>query len=128
MKVYKEKSIRTNNFNNDPKKIIDLWQEVMTKFPEYKGDWYGVYHEYESDFKGNYTLTICTDTDIANTNEIIPIESNNYKTFEVTSSYELAYVWQKIWDLEIKESLNRAYTIDYEKYSNYEITIHIALK
>ena len=127
MEVYKVRSIRTNNFNNDPKEILDLWQVVMIKYHDYKGNWYGVYHEYDTDFKGDYTLTICSDSDIAHTKKIV-IDTNNYKIFDVKSIEKIGNVWQKIWDLEIKESINRAYTIDYEKYSKGDITINIALK
>jgi len=128
MKVYEIKSIKTNNFNDDVVKIMNLWQEVLMNYEDYDGNWYGIYHEYESNFKGDYTLSICNEGISNSEEEIIIDKDNKYKIFEVSSNNDISKVWQEIWDLEEKGLLKRAYTIDYEKYSKDEITIHIALK
>ncbi len=128
MKLHKVKSIRANNFSDDIAKIIDLWQESIMNNENYTGNWYGVYHEYESDFKGDYTLSICNEDISSNKDNIVIDDKQKYETFEVKSRDDLPKVWQKIWDLELKGQLKRAYTIDYEKYSQDSITIHIALK
>ncbi|MBZ9570956.1 hypothetical protein KQY27_05295 [Methanobrevibacter sp. TMH8] len=128
MKLHKVKSTRANNFSDDIAKIIDLWQESIMSNENYTGNWYGVYHEYESDFKGDYTLSICNEDISSNKDNIIIDDKQKYETFEVKSRDDLPKVWQKIWDLELKGQLKRAYTIDYEKYSKNNITIHIALK
>jgi len=128
MKVHEVKSIKTNNFNDDVTKIMDLWQEVMINYKDYTGNWYGIYHEFDSDFKGDYTLSICNDNISSSEKEIVIDDDKKYKIFEVDSDNDISTVWQKIWDLEEKGLLKRNYVIDYEKYSNGEITIHIGLK
>ena len=61
-------SIRTNNFQDEHcvEKIQALWQEQEGAVKEAfaKGEpVYAVYHDYASDYKGDYSLSICRLTD-----------------------------------------------------------------
>lgn len=123
---------RLNNFK-DPDiagKIQKLWEEASIKIPQEKEiNKYAVYSEYESNYKGDYTLFIGVDK-IDSHKEII-IEEENYQIFPVDtlSPYGIIMVWQKIWKMEEEGLLNRAYTVDYEKYySDGKVEIFIALK
>ncbi|WP_443863111.1 GyrI-like domain-containing protein [Fusobacterium ulcerans] len=122
---------RLNNFK-DPditSKIQKLWHETSMKLPEKDLNKYAVYSEYESDYKGDYTLFIGADN--INSHKEIIIEEENYQIFSVerSSSDGIVKTWQKIWEMEEKGLLNRAYTVDYEKYyPDGKVEIFIALK
>jgi predicted transcriptional regulator YdeE len=124
-KLYIVDSIETNNFN-DPlimQKIDGLWQKAMTLCQKNQIK-YGVYHDYESDFKGNYTISVATDADNGN----VPLEvSGEYMVFDVDVKIEnpILESWKKIWSIP----LDRAYTFDFEQYNlDGTIQIYIALK
>src|SRR5690606_27968725 len=90
---------------------------------------YGVYYDYESDYKGDYSLGVAIEGDGTSIIEIPTTE--NYKIFNVDTTDEqgIFKTWSKIWDLEEVGTLKRAYTFDYEKYyPNGEIDVHIAIE
>jgi predicted transcriptional regulator YdeE len=105
--------METNNFN-DPQimqKTSGLWQKVTAILPKDVVK-YGLYHKYENDFKGNYTLTVA----IESANGSAPLEiDGNYYVFDVTTTLEnpIVSAWQKIWNMYI----NRSYTFDFEQYN-----------
>ncbi|MED4285207.1 effector binding domain-containing protein [Priestia megaterium] len=133
MKLKILKSIRTNNFNDIylVDKIQRIWREASIHFPKEKVATYGVYHKYSSNYKGDYTLSIAIEGD-SNTSETtltIP-DDTKYKQFQVDLKDELGVIntWKKIWELEEKGELMRAYTYDFEKYDpNGKIEIFIAI-
>ncbi|BDH61682.1 AraC family transcriptional regulator [Lysinibacillus sp. PLM2] len=124
-------SIRTNNFNdqNIMQKISKMWSEASNFLSSQDKVLYGLYYNYESDYKGDYTLSVAIE-DIENESSInIPITP--YKIFKVESSDEFGILntWKEIWNLEEKGILERAYSFDFEKYDhNGQIEIHIAIK
>jgi predicted transcriptional regulator YdeE len=77
-KLYVVDCIRTNNFTDNlvVQKIANLWQEGKRKIPNGVKK-YGIYHDYKSDFKGDYTLSLATD-----------IESSN-KKLEFAGKYQI---------------------------------------
>lgn len=130
MELYILESIRTNNFT-DPdmyNKIVGVWQNVH-KRPEVENEAkYGVYHNYENNYKGDYDLSIATSS-LTTAKKLTPSEQG-YIIFKVDSSKEngVFEAWQHIWALEESGELSRAYTIDYEKYDiDGSIEIHIAV-
>ncbi|MDU1910854.1 GyrI-like domain-containing protein [Fusobacterium sp.] len=131
-KVYVLSEKRLNNFKDSDiaEKIQKLWYETNLKIPQEKEiSKYGIYSEYESNYKGDYTLFIGVDG-AASYKEII-IEEENYQVFSVDTSspYGIIMAWEKIWEMEEKGLLNRAYTVDYEKYyPDGKVEIFIALK
>lgn len=124
--------LRTNNFKDGDvaEKIKNLWTEVMKKIKDKKDmALYGVYTEYESNYRGDYTLFIGSEE--AESKEELIIEEDKFHIFNVDTSKEngVAETWQKIWNLEKDKKINRAYTVDFEKYyPDGKIEIYIALK
>ena len=37
-------------------KITEMWKEASNRLTNYENNIYGVYHEYESNYKGDYLL------------------------------------------------------------------------
>ncbi|MFE4349899.1 GyrI-like domain-containing protein [Peribacillus butanolivorans] len=127
--VYIIDDIRTNNFTDENlfDKIGSLWNK-MNDFNIENDIKYGVYHQYTSNYRGDYTLTIATETPVSNEKIIIP--ENEYKVFKcLQDEHSIGETWKKIWQLEDEKKLNRAYSLDYEKYyPDGKVEIHIAIK
>lgn len=125
--LYVVGAIRTNNFT-DPKmmeKIMGLWNEVGTLDLPEDAVIYGIYHNYESDFRGDYDLTVAVSHPISTTKIILPEEK--YQKFSVDGSEEngLLKSWERIWQADLK----RKYTFDFEKYnSDGSVEIYIAIQ
>lgn len=132
MKLTVINSIRTNNFNDDliMQKISKLWKEAFNQLTNHENITYGVYHDYESDYKGDYSLSIAIEN--SDREPFIEIPNNEkYEIFKVDTSEEqgIFNTWNKIWDREEEGTLKRAYTYDFEKYyPNGDIEVHIAVK
>ncbi|WMT41632.1 AraC family transcriptional regulator [Paenibacillus sp. D2_2] len=130
MELYILESTRTNNFT-DPEmynKIVGLWQNVQNRLEVEQLAKYGVYHNYENNYKGDYDLSTATSSFI--TSKKLTLSDQGYKIFKVDNSREngVFETWQQIWALEESGELDRAYTFDYEKYEvNGEIEIFIAV-
>ncbi|MGP4041212.1 GyrI-like domain-containing protein [Gracilibacillus sp. D59] len=123
-------SIRTNNFNDEQmmEKIQNMWKEAYRRLEGKNDTVYGVYYDYESDFEGDYSIGVGIEN-VENGNMLISDQAN-YNVYKVASSEEegILRTWQKIWGLEESGELERAYTVDFEKYlPNGEIEIHIAI-
>lgn len=124
-------SIETNNFN-DPnvlERIQGVWMSSHRKLSGYSGNIFGVYHKYSSDYKGDYTLSVATDS--LYFNDVEPITSEgSYVVFKVKDNLQenILAEWQKIWKLEEEKKIHRAYAVDFEKYApNGEIEIFISV-
>ncbi|MBK5458497.1 MULTISPECIES: GyrI-like domain-containing protein [unclassified Peribacillus] len=95
--VYIIGDIRTNNFTDENlfDKIGSLWNK-MNDFNIENDIKYGVYHQYTSNYRGDYTLTIATETPVSNEKIIIP--ENEYKVFEcLQDEHSISETWKKIW-------------------------------
>lgn len=123
--------IRTNNFNDERvmQKITDMWKGASIELSNYKGNTYGLYYEYESDYKGDYTLGVAiegkSESSIAIPHDI------KHEIFKVNTDEEqgIFNAWNEIWKKEEEGQLNRAYTYDFEKYyPDGNIDIYIAVK
>jgi predicted transcriptional regulator YdeE len=124
--------VRTNNFNDNllMQKITGLWKEASNRLTNQDIIIYGVYHDYESDYKGDYTLSIAIEDSKSEPSLEIP-NNAKYEIFNVDSAEEQGIIntWKKIWERENSGTLKRAYTYDFEKYyPNGEIEIYIAIK
>ncbi|MBM7542787.1 GyrI-like domain-containing protein [Amphibacillus cookii] len=132
MKLAIISSIRTNNFNDERimQKITEMWKEASHHLSKHEGVTYGVYHNYESDYKGDYSLSIGIEDN--NGPSIIEIpEKENYEIFKVNTTEEhgISNAWSKIWHQEENGTIERVYSFDFEKYyPNGEIEIYIAIK
>ncbi len=125
-------SVRTNNFKDKAimQKIDDMWKDAGSALKNHKEVTYGLYYDYESDYKGDYTLSVAIESN--NNASTIKIPSiNKYEIFEVDTSdnFGIFNTWKEIWEREEKRDLARAYTFDFEKYyPNGQMEIHIAVK
>ncbi len=123
--------IRTNNFNDEHvmQKIADMWKNASTVLPNNNDNVYGLYHDYESNYKGDYTLCVAVEGKDKSSIEIP--EDTKYDVFKVNTSDEqgILKTWNEIWKKEDKGQLKRAYTYDFEKYyPDGNIDIFIAVK
>ncbi|WP_332646068.1 GyrI-like domain-containing protein [Lysinibacillus sp. 54212] len=125
-------SIKTNNFEdpNMPIVIGELWERTTAMLQDYEGAIYGVYDTYMSNYKGDYRLSVAVES--SRGGETIRIKDDQkYRVFSVDKEIEQGVykMWQTIWGLEEAGDLQRAYTVDFERYSPAgEIEIYIALK
>ncbi|WZU02553.1 hypothetical protein MGH68_06270 [Erysipelothrix sp. D19-032] len=84
--------------------------------PALEGDIYAIYTDYHSDYRGDYGFALATQE--PRTEMMIPITPNiDYHVFDVVDR-DVAGTWKYIWELEDAGLLNRAYTIDYERYKD----------
>ena len=123
--------VRTNNFNDELilQKITDMWKHASSELVDYKGITYGLYHEYESDYKGDYT--VCVAIEEENESPVVIPRETKYEIFKVNPDDEQGVynVWKEIWKREEEGQLKRAYTYDYEKYDqDGNIDIWIAVE
>ncbi len=126
------KSVRTNNFKDEAimQKISEMWKEASSILANQDEVKYGLYYDYESDYKGDYTLSVAIESGNNDSTVKIP-DTAKYEIFQVDTSEELGILnaWREIWDREEKGDLERAYSFDFEKYDqNGQIEIHIAVK
>lgn len=125
-------SIKTNNFEEPNMAIVigELWQRAGAMLQGYEGMIYGVYDKYMSNYKGDYRLSVAIEA--SNSGETISIkDEQQYRVFSVDKGIEQGVykMWQIIWGLEEAGELQRAYTVDFEKYTpTGDIEIYIALK
>ncbi|MEI5991951.1 hypothetical protein A5881_003490 [Enterococcus termitis] len=103
--------IRTNNDRLD--EIIGLWNQVPTM--KLEGDFYAVYSNYESNFKGDYDLLVGNEQ--AEYTDFTVITTGDYVEIPVKDAnpQSVGEAWQAIWkdeDLEKK----RSYQTDLEYY------------
>ena len=120
MKFSKIHTVRTNNFNDAAvqEKILGLWQQseaAILQAKEQGKTVVALYHDYESDYKGDYSVSIGTETDASyafNTSD------HRWKEYPVDASDEFGvlHTWQQIWAEEEAQTIHRVYAFDYEAY------------
>lgn len=132
--------VRTNNnaeMSADTAKIGKLWEDVSDKcFPHMLvgGSVYGIYHNYESDVTGEYDLLVGSDkfSPALENLESVEIIEGKYLKFEATGEMPDVCInlWQQVWEFFSAESCeyDRAYTTDFEKYTQNGVEIYIAIK
>lgn len=120
--------IRTNNFKDADVmgKISSMWKQALADLGNGNGSIYGVYHDYEGDYKCDYSLGVATSADHLNLEEL-----QQYQIFKADPNDPegILNAWKQVWELEEHGSLKRAYTYDFEKYEpSGEVSIYIAIK
>lgn len=148
----KEKAVaaltaRTNNASPEMGSIIGgLWQkfysaEIFPKLTNRTNAYaLGIYTEYSSDEKGDYTAAVgCEITDgneIPTEMKTIKIPAGKYAEFSITGEMDtneqlaaLQGLWQELWGMD----LDRAYVCDFEEYRSADpkfadIHVYIGLK
>jgi predicted transcriptional regulator YdeE len=135
-------SVRTTNaneFNPETARIGALYQAFDKKVPvDYKNGArvYGVYYDYESDHKGEFSVLAGTDQlsePAAETLQQITLKAGDYLVFNAKGQVPQVVIetWAKIWDYFSNPECEyqRAYTSDFEHYkSQDEVDICIAVK
>lgn len=129
MKLKKIHEIRTNHFKDKQmaQKFDSLWNEA-SKYIQENQALYGIYSDYESNYKGDYTIGAYVEDQIGDFDLNV---QTAYKSFEVDIKDPIGVfnTWNQIWREEEDEIITRAYTYDFEKYDqNGLISIHIAIK
>ena len=145
-KVIAGKNIRTRNANeSDPEMnlIKGLWgnffqQNQTETIPDQveNSQIHGVYHNFESDVNGEYTLTagkeVRPDSPVSEEYPRIEIQAGDYLLFENSGKMPEAFfeAWQQVWKyFEDQPEYERAYKSDFEVYvSNSEVAIYIGVK
>lgn len=126
--LYLVNHIVTHNFKDSDviQKFGRLWQEPSHLFAGGKAV-YGVYYNYRSDYKGDYTCSTATETVQEKADVLVPPETD-YRIFRCTRE-TVPQTWQQIRQLEENDGLPRAYQVDYEKHhADGSVEIHIGLK
>lgn len=138
---------RTNNSSPEMGNIIGgLWQKFYSAevFPKLtnRTDAYalGIYTEYSSDEKGDYTAAVGCSVDNADSlpegMRAIKIPAGKYAVFSITGKMDtneqlaaIQRLWRELWDM----NLDRSYICDFEEYRSADpkfadIRVYIGLK
>ncbi len=117
----------------DTAKIPSLWHNLHTEVlsKSNAATTFGVYHNYESDDRGYYTLTAgtkaTTPTDHLDTIQIVP---GNYLVFSNHGPQPEAIImlWQAVWSyFQTEVQYQRAYKTDFEVYHEENCEIYIGI-
>jgi len=94
--------IRTNNFNDEHvmQKITDMWKNASAALLNKDDNVYGLYYEYESNYKGDYTL--CVAVEGKDEPSIVISENTKYEIFKVNTNDDqgIFNTWNEIWKKE----------------------------
>ncbi len=126
-----------NEMNPESAKIMQLWEDYQDKNilgstfnKSKKFDMYGVYSDYTSDVTGDYKVTV--GVEVTKPKNAIVVENQRYLVFSKEGELPDIVVdcWQDIWAyFEEDSEYERAYTVDFEKYSKENsIEIYISIK
>lgn len=126
-------TIRTNNFKDETimQKITEMWKEASGLLNNQDIVTYGLYYQYESNYKGDYSLSVAIEGSSEINSEINISNTSKYEIFKVDSSdeYGVLNTWKEIWEREERGKLDRAYSYDFEKYyPDGQVEIYIAIK
>lgn len=124
----------TNNFN-DPdiqNKLKQLWvqnNKILTQLAEKKRVIACVYYNYISNYKGNYSVTLCREDDMDFDFDTMQY---NWRIYKVDTADPIGVIntWKKVWDDEEHGIIKKIYGFDYEQYNlnGNDVTIHIAIQ
>jgi len=125
-------SERTNNFTdpNIQTKIMSLWEKNSLGIKQFLKEDLTiacVYHEYQTNYKDDYTVSLCKED---NTNGVFDTSKYQWEVYKVDVNDKLGVIntWQKIWLDEENHKINRVYDFDFEQYKpNGEISIAVAI-
>lgn len=133
-------SVITNNKNEentDTEKISPLWNEYLEKdiftktFNKSNDSYlYGVYSDYESDFTGDFKVTV--GCEVTKPKNAIKIENQRYLVFSKKGEFPdvVIELWEEIWAYfsDKNSEYKRAYKVDFEKYISMEdLEIYISI-
>ncbi|MFN3454810.1 MAG: GyrI-like domain-containing protein [Pseudobdellovibrio sp.] len=126
-------TLRTNNAKemSGAGGIAALWQRVSEEkiadkvLDKVNHNFYAVYHAYESDMNGEYSLTIGVPVkagaSVPEGLSVVHIPQQKYLKIETDQGQMPDIVikaWQYIWDKSSQSEINRSYTADFEVYDH----------
>ena len=138
-KTIKGLQVRTKNadeMHSDRGKIASLWGHFYNEvLPTLEGGAtvYGVYHNYETDFNGEFDVLVGTDVlNITEEMQSVELEAGKYLMFPVKGELPQAIIktWEKVWAYFDDPSVDerRAYETDFELYKSAdEVEIYIGV-
>lgn len=129
----KTRTRNSEEFNAETAKIPGLWQQFFASSLMDKGPVFAVYSDYESDEKGEYTVTAGIIRDESGKDfDSLEINAGHYLVFQGKGTMPLAVIeaWKAVWDYFNEESpYQRCFTTDFEAYGEAdEVAIYIAVK
>jgi len=123
-----------NEMNSDTQKIAPLWGRFYTEILPTLDDnatVYDVYHNYESDFNGEFDVLVGADIlKVTEEMKSVELEAGKYLMFPVQGQLPQAIIdtWEKIWAYFDDPSIDdpsiderRAYETDFELYKSAEV-------
>ncbi|WP_172200700.1 effector binding domain-containing protein [Campylobacter sp. RM16188] len=124
--------IRTDNASemNGEGRIADLWREFLNSGYNGTDEICAVYHEYESDLNGSYSLLVGTKGSPRGVYEKVIAKAGKYAVFSKEGAGENTVIelWREIWEFFENSNLKRAYVTDFEKYLKDKIEIYVSIK
>lgn len=120
-----------SEMSQDTQKIAALWSkftgEASPPFPHY-----GVYHNYDADFRGEYDLLVGIEAEGNGQFDSVAIQEDRYLKFSAKGELHQAVMqcWEQIWAYFQDPSIDerRAYETDFELYrSKDEVEIYIGV-
>ena len=103
--------------NNDiaNEMIPTLWQNNFDKLPQ--GHYcYGIYFNYVANYQADYDFANASEAVLETDIPAIEIEDLSFYEVFRCKVDEIYQTWQLIWKKEQQGLLNRAYSVDFEKY------------
>lgn len=129
MIVYILQETRVNNFSpNSMDNIMELWESAYDSYEDF-ADYikYAIYHNYESNYRGDYTLSLATK-DIETGYEF-NLKMDKYIKYSAEDMDDLPNLWEEIWDDEENCKIDRTYKYDYERYNlDDSVDVFIGIK
>ncbi|WP_251520343.1 MULTISPECIES: effector binding domain-containing protein [unclassified Staphylococcus] len=126
MKLYVYETVRTNNFEDKDimNKILGMWDSFYKNNDDYNGKVYAVYYDYESNYKGDYSLALCTEDILAD--KFFEVDFAKSIEYKCAGKDEIITVWKRIWEDEEENKIKRSYDIDCEEYKkDGSVVIHL---
>jgi len=131
-------TVTTNRQEMDPEtgKIGKLWDRFFALCENRKcipETGYGLYHRYETDCNGPFTVTAATiPGHIKGLGETVEVPAGTYLKFERSGPMPQTCIalWQDIWGYFSSDTApSRTYLVDFEEYRGEEsVAIHIGVK
>lgn len=111
-----------NNFDvNFVKKANNLFSSYdLSKYLNYVV----VYHNYSSDFTGNYDMSLALISDESD----YDLKVSGLSKFDHDSNASVVQIWQTIWGQETDLKLHRLYDIDLEVHTENQVDVYLGLK
>lgn len=115
-----EKQLNNFDINIDAKiqRLFDT--QDMSKYLNYVV----VYHNYQSDFTGNYDMSLALIVDSSE----YDLKVDNLTKFDHDSNESVIKIWQDIWGLETDKKLIRRYEADLEIHTGDQVDVYLGLK